>query len=550
MKKGNKDLKCKANSYAVKIVIIYTLVSVAWITCSDYITSRLFENKQIYTLFSIMKGWLFVAITAALLYYLIRNKLYSLYLSERQLQNALDDLKKTNLELSKTREKLVGQYRKLAKKQQKIKELAYFDALTGLSNRNHFQLVLDKYINECSQKNQLLALICLDIDNFNRINNTAGYAGGDILLKDVANKLRATIVDNGFVARLAGDEFAIILPNFVNLHILNYYIHKIFNIFDKPWAIMDYDFYVTASMGIAIYPADAQDPTTLLKNADKALSNVKERGKNNFCFYNKQMDEEIQRKFEIESGLRKAIGSNQFKLFYQPIIDLNSKKISGAEALIRWIHPEKGLISPLSFIPIAEETGLISKIGEWVTKNALNDLKTIKNYVNNSFYVSVNISLREFSEADFVDNMILNIENSKVDPASFGIEITESVAMVESTKTVEILNSLKEKGIKILLDDFGTGYSSLNYLRQLPIDILKVDRTFIQNMCKNEKEQQIAKTLIELAHVVDLKVVAEGVEDEKQVSVLKNYSCDFAQGFLFGRPMPLNEFIQFCESSF
>jgi len=322
MKNDNRDLNCKANNYAAKIAIVYALVSCAWIILSDYLTSRIFQNKQLFILFSIIKGWLFVAITAVLLYFLIRNKLYSLFVSEDQLQNALDDLKKTNIELSKTQEKVGVQYKKLAKNQERIKELAYYDSLTGLPNRNYFQLVLDKYINECSQKSQPLALIYLDIDSFNKVNNTVGYSGGDILLKEVAQRLKNSISENGFVARFAGDEFAIILPNFVNQNVLNYYVYKILEMFDKPWNIFDYEFYITASAGISVFPTDAEDSSNLMKNADNALSNVKERGKNNFCFYNKDMDEEIQKRFELESQLRGAVALNQFKLVYQPMIDL------------------------------------------------------------------------------------------------------------------------------------------------------------------------------------------------------------------------------------
>lgn len=255
----------------------------------------------------------------------------------------------------------------------------------------------------------------------------------------------------------------------------------------------------------------------------------------------------MQQKFELESALRKAIEQNQLKLFYQPIIDLCKMEICGAEALIRWIHPEKGFIPPLAFIPIAEQTGLISKIGEWVVLKSVSDLKDIQKAVNNNFHLSINISLKEFSNPNFVNNVFHVIDDSKIDPSAFSIEITESVAMTDPQKTIEILNSFREKGIKVFLDDFGTGYSSLNYLKQLPIDVVKIDRSFIQNMTDDQKEQKIAKSLIDLSHTLNLKVVAEGIENEKQAQVLKTLSCDFGQGYLFGKPMPKEEFIEFAK---
>jgi len=523
------------------------LVGSVWIILSDHIVSKMFESKQLFSLISILKGWMFVVITGILLYFLIRGKLYTLHLSESKLQNTLEELQKTNAELSQTQEKLAVQYKKLAKNQAKIRELSFFDSLTGLPNKNHFQLVLEKAIKEAYLKNQQLAIIYIDIDNLNKVNNTLGHIAGDSVLKKIANRLKSVIADKGFVARLTGDEFAIILYNFIDIHLLDYFIRKFTSIFNKPWKIMDYEFYITASIGIAIFPNDGNDATTLLENAHKALNSAKEKGKNIFCFYNKEMDKALQEQFELEWSLRKAIEQNQFKLFYQPIIDLKRMKICGAEALIRWIHPEKGFIPPLSFIPIAEQTGLISKIGEWVISRSVSDLKEIKMAINDSFYVSVNVSLKEFSTSNFVDNVLYSINSLKIEPTEFGIEITESVAMVDPQKTIGILNFLKERGIKILLDDFGTGYSSLNYLKQLPIDIVKIDRSFIQNMTYDQKEQKMAKSLIDLSHILDLKVVAEGIEDERQAELLKTFSCDFGQGYLFGKPMPKEELLELAK---
>ncbi|AEM72918.1 putative bifunctional diguanylate cyclase/phosphodiesterase [Caldicellulosiruptor acetigenus] len=547
MPEKNKDLNCKANNYAAKISIIYAVVSAVWILVSDILTTTLFAKRGLFTIFSVIKGWLFVLITASLLYFLIRKKIYSLYLSENKLQNALEELQKTNAELSKTQEKLVVQYKKLAKNQEKIKELAYFDQLTNLPNRNYFTMVLEKAIKEAHFKGQQLALIYIDIDNFSKINNTLGHETGDIVLKEIAQRLKEAVGNNGFVARLTGDEFGIIIYNFLDFNVLNYFIYKIFNSFSMSWEIMEYDFYITPSMGVAIYPSDGQDSVSLLKNADKALKLAKEKGKNTFCFYNVEMDNILQQRLEFESELRKAIEKDQFVLYYQPIVNLEKMQLCGAEALIRWIHPQKGMIPPMSFIPIAEQTGLISQIGQWVLTKAILDLKSIREVTNHNFYVSFNASLREFSSANFVDNVLYTIEALKADPTSLGIEITESVAMADPQNTIKSLNTFKEKGIKVFLDDFGTGYSSLNYLKQLPIDVVKIDRSFIANMSTDMKEQRIAKSLIDLSHILDLKVVAEGIEDSQQAEILKSFDCDFGQGYLFGKPLPKDQFLELAK---
>lgn len=547
MPEKNKDLNCKANNYAAKISIIYAVVSAVWILVSDILTTTLFAKRGLFTIFSVIKGWLFVLITASLLYFLIRKKIYSLYLSENKLQNALEELQKTNDELSKTQEKLVVQYKKLAKNQEKIKELAFFDQLTNLPNRNHFMLVLEKAIKEAHFKGQQLALIYIDIDNFSKINNTLGHETGDVVLKEIAQRLKEAVGNNGFVARITGDEFGIIIYNFLDFNVLNYFIYKIFNSFSMSCEIMEYNFYITPSMGIAIYPSDGQDSITLLKNADKALKLAKEKGKNTFCFYNVEMDNILQQRLEFESDLRKAIEKDQFVLYYQPIVNLEKMQLCGAEALIRWIHPQKGMIPPMSFIPIAEQTGLISQIGQWVLTKAILDLKSIREVTNHNFYVSFNASLREFSSANFVDNVLYTIESLNADPSSLGIEITESVAMADPQNTIKSINNFKEKGIKVFLDDFGTGYSSLNYLKQLPIDVVKIDRSFIANMSTDIKEQRIAKSLIDLSHILDLKVVAEGIEDSQQAEILKSFDCDFGQGYLFGKPLPKDQFIELAK---
>ncbi|WPX09198.1 GGDEF domain-containing phosphodiesterase [Anaerocellum danielii] len=540
----NKDLKCKANNYAAKISIIYAVASAVWILVSDMLTTILFAKKGLFAVFSVIKGWLFVFVTASLLYFLIRKKIYSLYLSENKLQNAIEELQKTIEELSKTQEELVVQYKKLAKNQERIKELAYFDQLTNLPNRNHFMLMLEKAIKEAHFKGQQLALIYIDIDNFGKINNTLGHATGDVVLKEIAQRLKEAVGNNGFVARLTGDEFGIIIYNFHDFTVLNYFIYKIFNSFSMSWKIMEYDFYITPSIGVAIYPSDGKDSVSLLNNADKALKLAKEKGKNTFCFYNMEIDNILQQRLEFESDLRKAIERDQFVLYYQPIVNLEKMQLCGAEALIRWIHPQKGIIPPMYFIPVAEQTGLISQIGQWVLTKVIADLKSIREVTNHNFYISFNASLREFSNANFVDNVLNTIEALKGDPTSLGIEITESVAMADPQNTIKTLNTFKEKGIKVFLDDFGTGYFSLNYLKQLPIDVVKIDKSFIANMSADTKEQKIAKSLIDLSHILDLKVVAEGIENSQQAEILKSFECDFGQGYLFGKPLPKDQFIE------
>lgn len=429
----------------------------------------------------------------------------------------------------------------MKKKEEILYNMEYYDSLTGLPNRSLFTDRLKMALAQSKRNKEMCALIILDLDNFKAINDTLGHSVGDMLLKQVSEKIKGYLREVDTVARIGGDEFIIIQPQIKEISDATKAADRILGKFQQPWRLEGKDYYITASMGIGIYPNDGEDPQTIFRNADTALYRAKELGRNNYQLYTESMNQKVFQRLDIENSLRRAIEREEFVLFYQPQVDINSGGIVGLEALLRWYHPDYGLVPPMEFIPIAEESGFIVTISEWVLTTACMQSKKWIDSGLDPHLIAVNLSARQFQQYDLVEVIDRIRCNSRLEPRLLELEITESTAMQDLNFTIDVLNQLRKKGIRVSLDDFGTGYSSLNYLRQLPIDTLKIDKSFVRDITANSKEEAIAKSVISLAHKLKLTVVAEGVETNEQLLFLKKEGCDKAQGYLFSKPLPADE---------
>lgn len=418
-----------------------------------------------------------------------------------------------------------------------IHNLAYYDSLTGLPNR----AMLFRRLDEILKQEGSFALLYLDLDNFKTINDTEGHLFGDELLKTVASKIRECIQEDNIVFRLGGDEFIVLKSCIKGLEEIKDTAEKIIRMFKQSWNINNHEFYITASIGITVFPDDGQDANTLLKNADTAMYHAKELGKNNYQVYTKSLVDKITEKLEIINSLRHAVERRELTVHYQPMVDMNNGQITGVEALIRWYHPVRGIIPPLKFIPFAEESGLITDIGEWVLSAACKQVCLWNQFLKEPIGISVNLSVCQFQHPLLVETISGILHESKLDPSFLELEITESIAMNDISFTIAVLQRLRNMGIKIALDDFGTGYSSLSYLKKLPINTLKIDKSFIHNVADGSGDEAIISTIISMAHSMKLDVVAEGVETEHELLFLKKKHCDKAQGYLFSKPLPPNE---------
>ena len=430
--------------------------------------------------------------------------------------------------------------------EQRIHRLAYYDALTHLPNRTLFQDRLHTALQQADRQKAWVVLMFLDLDRFKPINDSLGHAAGDRMLKDMALRLLACVDDDDTVARMGGDEFTLLLqPRATREMALNRAIHVAENILAslvRPFVLENREFFVTASIGIALSPQDGSELSQLMKNADTAMYHAKERGKNNFQFYQAEMNASALERLELESDLRHAMEQNEFILYYQPQFSGDGKRLTGAEALLRWRHPTRGLVPPGDFIPVIEELGLVVDVGDWVLREASRQLKAWHKAKVRVPKVSVNISARQFSDGQLGTRIATILEETGLPPACLELELTESILMREVNEALQILASLKNLGLSIAVDDFGTGYSSLNYLKQFPIDVLKIDRTFVDGLPEGEQDAQIARAIIAMAHSLNLAVIAEGVETHEQLEFLREHGCDEVQGYLFGRPMPAHQF--------
>ncbi len=425
-----------------------------------------------------------------------------------------------------------------ARSEKTIEFMAFYDPLTGLANKRLFQDRVKQTFAWARRNHRFPAVLFLDLDRFRCINDTLGHTAGDALLQEVARRLQKTLRKDDTVARHGGDEFLILLPNIRQAEDAGFVAGKIIESFQAPFQVDGFELHLAASIGIAIYPLDGEDCDALLKNADSALHRAKEMGRNNYQFYLTEMNESALQRLGLEGQLRKALERDELCLYFQPQYDLDGRRMVGLEALLRWRHPERGLVPPDEFIPLAEETGLILAMGEWVLREACTRAQAWQAAGLAPMRVAVNISARQFHQYDLVRLVRLVLEETGLEPHFLELEITESLIMQDAEGAVHKLSQLRDLGVQIAIDDFGTGYSSLSYLKKFPIQTLKIDRTFVQDLSRNPDDSAIVDAVIALAHSMGMEVVAEGVETEEQMRLLHDKSCNRVQGYLLQAPVP------------
>ncbi|HYD62693.1 MAG TPA: EAL domain-containing protein [Noviherbaspirillum sp.] len=424
--------------------------------------------------------------------------------------------------------------------EQTIRHLAFHDPLTGLPNRRLFNDRLHQAAALRHRKENCFALMLLDLDRFKTVNDTLGHDVGDALLKAVAARLLNSTRQGDTLARMGGDEFALIALEITQPEDMARLAEKLLDALSEPFHLFGHELYVTTSIGVTLYPNDAVDAEALIKNADIALYRAKDLGRNNFQFFTSDMNAAMMHRLRLESAMRWAIERNEFMLNYQPQADVVSGRIHGTEALIRWRHPELGMIPPAQFIPLAEETGMIVQIGEWILQTACAQAKAWQ-LAGLPMRVAVNLSARQFHQGDLAETIADILRELDLPPDLLEIELTEGILMEDTSQTAAILNKLHDMGVQISIDDFGTGYSSLSYLKRLPIQILKIDQSFVRDIHTDADDRAIVTAVIALAHSMKLRVVAEGVETPEQLAFLREYACDIMQGYLFSKPVTGDE---------
>jgi diguanylate cyclase (GGDEF)-like protein/PAS domain S-box-containing protein len=421
-----------------------------------------------------------------------------------------------------------------------IRQMAYYDSLTGLPNRNLLNDRLAVALANASRNNQKVAILFLDLDHFKTINDSLGHEAGDQLLQQVSLRIKNILRKQDTIARMGGDEFIILIPGLTDTDHTARLAEKILDTVTPALKIGDNELYIGCSIGISIFPDDGMEIKTLLKNSDLAMYRAKEKGRNTFQLYTPAMNFKAMERLAVEKNLRKALDREEFELHYQPKINLKTGQIAGMEALIRWDSPELGMVMPHQFIHIAEETRLIIQMGHWVLVTACRQAKIWHEAGLPNIPISVNLSVVQFTHPNLVSEISKVLKQTKFDPKNLELEITESVLMQDTTLAVSILNKLSELGIKISIDDFGTGFSSLNYLKNLPLDYLKIDQTFVKDFSL-QTNSAITKAIVTLAQSLNMKTIAEGVETKDQRNFLSELKCDEAQGFLFSEPVSKDE---------
>jgi diguanylate cyclase (GGDEF)-like protein/PAS domain S-box-containing protein len=434
------------------------------------------------------------------------------------------------------------------KAQQKIHHLAYHDELTGLPNRRFLLEKMEEELSIAKLNDFNFALLFFDIDGFKFVNDSLGHFSGDELLKQVATRLLNYIKNKGFVARIGGDEFTLLVKNATKSD-ASEYARDILNLFKEPFQLNNYEFFVTVSIGISVFPQSGENVQSLLRNADIAMYRAKDNGKNNFSIYSSKMEEKTLKTFELRNDLRKALEYNEFSIHYQPRIDVRSDCIIGAEALLRWKHPKYGYVSPIEFIPLAEETGLIIPISNWVLKTVCEQHRRWLDSGIPPIKISVNFSALQFLQRNLLKTITKILSNTEMDPSYLEIEITESVVMENEDPVLSTIEKMKNMGIHIAIDDFGTGYSSISYLKKFKIDTLKIDRSFIKAIPTDSDSVDLTNATIQLAQSLNLNIVAEGVEKVDQLEMLIQSGCLEVQGFLYSKPVPEDEFKQLLNKS-
>ncbi len=428
--------------------------------------------------------------------------------------------------------------------EQRVHHVAQHDVLTGLPNRSLLQDRLGQAIAYANRSGRAMWVMLIDLDRFKFVNDSMGHKAGDVLLMTVAARLTGSLRDTDTVARLSGDEFVVILSEHHDEPLSPEIVQRVMDSVAQPVMLGTKEFFVTCSIGVAVYPSEGTPADSLIEHADIAMYSAKKMGRNNFQFYTPAMNEESQERVRIESALRNALERNEFVLHYQPQVDLKTGQIVGMEALIRWKHPEMGMVPPGRFIGIAEETGLIVQIGAWVMRTACAQNKAWQDAGLGRLRVAVNLSARQFGAADLIASLESALRDTMLDPDCLEIELTESLFMSDVTPAVELLHRMKSLGVNLSIDDFGTGYSSLSYLSRFPIDVLKIDRSFVADITHDANDAAIVTSIIALAHNLKLAVIAEGVETAEQLDYLRSHGCDEMQGYFFSKPLAAEDFEQ------
>jgi len=427
--------------------------------------------------------------------------------------------------------------------QQTIEKLAFYDPLTNLPNRLLLHDRLQKAIKDARRRRDKVGILFLDLDRFKNVNDTLGHTLGDLLLKEVAERLRKTLRETDTISRIGGDEFIVLLPYITSEKDTVVVAKKLITALQERWELGDKALFTTTSVGISIYPDHSDDVDTLIKYADTAMYKAKDEGRNRYQFYDASMGEKIAKKLRIEHEMREAIVTmEQFELYYQPKISLRTGAIVGAETLIRWNHPKLGLVFPDDFIPIAENTGMIIPIGEWVMHEAARRIEQWKREGIVPLKLAVNLSGRQFASPTLLYQIRTVLQKYDIKPQYLEFEVTESVSMVSLQESLKVLHQLRDLGVGVNIDDFGTGYSSLAYLKQFPVDTLKIDKAFIMNMLEDQDDRTIVESIVSLSKAMGLKIVAEGVETMEHVRLLKKMEVDYGQGYFFSRPIPFPQF--------
>lgn len=433
--------------------------------------------------------------------------------------------------------------------EEEIRYLSRHDPLTQLPNRTLLDDDFTQAMEAASTNGSMLAVLFIDLDRFKFINDTLGHILGDKLLKIIADRMKFAMRPSDIIARIGGDEFMVLLKNISQVDEVTAIANRILKVFEPVFYLDSHEIHITASIGISLYPHDGKDVQTLLKNADSAMYRAKEQGKNNYELYSAILNEKAMENLMLQNNLQDALVRNEFVIYYQPIVNIKTKQTVGLEALLRWRHPQLGIIAPSDFIPLAEETGIILPITEWVLKKACFDCKDWHSKGYENLYVAVNLSSQHFNKKNW-DKMILDaLSESKLAPVFLELEINENSIMKNTPQTIKIINSLRQKGIKFSIDDFGTGYSSLSYLTQFPIDGLKIDQSFMRFITTDSDDATIITAIIYMAHNLNLRVTAEGIENINQLKFMDSIDCDYAQGYFFSRPIPKIEADSFLKQS-
>ncbi len=426
--------------------------------------------------------------------------------------------------------------------QEKLHHMAHHDILTHLPNRTLFIERLTQGLLNARQHGRTLSVMFLDMDRFKVINDSLGHDIGDLLLQEIGRRFVECVRSCDTVARLGGDEFTILLEDISDPGDVALVADKVINTFSTPFLLSGHELFMTTSIGISMFPGDGDDVRSMLKYADTAMYRAKEQGRNNYQFYSADMSSKALERLAMENQLRRALDKNEFVIYYQPKLDYGSGQIMGAEALIRWVHPEQGLVSPAEFIPLLEETGLIVPVGEWVLKTAAAQSVAWKKAKLPNIRMSVNLSARQVEQTGLFEVVQSVVEEFDLKPGDLELELTESIIMNNAERTIGMLDSISRLGVSFSVDDFGTGYSSLAYLKRFPIQIIKIDRAFVKDITTDPDDRSIVSAIIAMSHSLDLEIIAEGVETEQQAMLLEQYGCHYMQGFLFSKPLPAAEF--------